>query len=225
MRAHRPDTAEIKSVSSASVQDEEEAALSDSTSSGDIKVRPVGSSNRQRVTADFDEPPIAPSPAPVPIQGGEDEIIRVSHVRKIKVNTREPPTLKHHKSAPVAEAKSEEPLLPQSVASNSASFGLYKKLRKKKLRKRVQDEMDDEETGSDCEPMDVIEKSPYESNADAEKGEELFTRMKSVLKERKGGDDYRTVNEEATKIFGPSNAWSLVKANGTLNEGIRESRK
>jgi len=212
----RPATADINSVSSASQPDEEVSALSDS--SAEAKVQPVLSSNNRRIAPNFDQPEVAASPAPVPIQGGDDEVIQVSHVRKIKVNLTEPPAPKVHKvhkpptfAATRPEQGPPKPPLPIFSGPNHPEID-SKTENKKKMKKKMPVE-DAEEDVSDSEPMDVIEKSPYENNLDAEKGVAMFTRMKSILKERKEGDDYRTVNEEATKIFGP-NAWCLVKANG-----------
>lgn len=139
--------------------------------------------------ADVDEPEVS-SPAPAPIQGGEDEVIRVSHIRSIEVKTN------------MNEV--------QSPRENGGRFS----------RRRAQNEDHDdlESVVSDCAPMDVIEKSPYEPFSNAEKGVKLFSDMKSLLAESKD-DDYRSVSTKATRIFGPSNAWCLVKANGMSSDG------
>lgn len=192
---------QVASVSSASQLDEEGSASESSTElKGHTVLEPPNPST-------FDQPEQAPSPAPVPIQGGDDEVIQVSAVRKIKVNITESGSkTRHIVESPLRKQEYSIHPSPDTTSKGKESFN------KEKNMKDL--DRDEEESPSDSEPMDVIEKSPYENNMDAEKGVELFTRMKNVLKERKEDDDYRTVNEEATKIFGPTNAWCLVKANG-----------
>jgi hypothetical protein len=61
--------------------------------------------------------------------------------------------------------------------------------------------------------MEVIDRSPYEANQDAEKGEPLFARMKEILKEVKNGDSNRgKVSDEARKIFGALDSRDMVNA-------------
>jgi hypothetical protein len=74
-----------------------------------------------------------------------------------------------------------------------------------------EDEGNDSED-SDCAPMDKIAKSPYELGLNAEKGVKVFAEMRNLLSEY--SDNFRTVDPKAAKIFGPTNAWCLVKANG-----------
>lgn len=194
--------AEIKSVSSTSNHDEEDI-LSDSSAEAK-KVRPVltkpkpASSStaeaRRPFVADLNEPSEAPSPAPVPIRGRDDEFIRVSHVRKIKVN-----------SMGVVEPKKK--LDMEDSKRTAPSKGSERR------RNHVESDDDDGNT-TDCDPMDVIEKSPYEPEQNAEYGVEIFTKLRSVLQEVSDANDYKSVNPEASKIFGPTNAWCLVKASG-----------
>lgn len=144
----------------------------------------------------FDAPKVVPSPVPAPVAGGEDDFIKVSAVRKIKV------------TAPPVSADS-KPSATITVRSSAQ--------KQTKMRYSRDDELSDssdDEIGSVSEPMDVIEKSPYELGEDAEKGEALFTRMKETLKEE-ASDDGGTgrVSETAKQVFGPSNAWNMVKAN------------
>jgi hypothetical protein len=146
-----------------------------------------------RVNAEDVDEPEESSPAPAPIKGGEGEVVRLSHVRSIEV-----------KETAISGAES-----PHS--SNRRDFhGRY--------LKGVDpmdngDRLDRDSEVSDCAPMDVIEKSPYEPSLNAEKAVKLFSDMKSLLAES-NNDDYRSVSPQATKIFGPTNAWCLVKANG-----------
>lgn len=204
---------QVASVSSASQPDEESA----SESSTEVRVQRVVPAH----PTTFDQPSLAPSPNPIPIQGGEDEVIQVSAVRKIKVN--------------ITESQAKSRLSSQSIESpptgideeqhqvNHSNEETQQHRQQPPMAARIKRDPDwvegDSQTSpSDSEPMDVIEKSPYENNMDAEKGEELFMRMKNALKECDNGDDYRTVHEEATKIFGPTNAWCLVKANGLIEK-------
>ncbi len=202
-----PMKTQVPCVSSVSQLDDEESA---SESSTELKVYTQLSSTNPQA---FDRPLLAPSPAPVPIQGGEDEVIRVSAVRKIKVNSTEQVfKTKNIVEAPPPRKQEDQPIPPTSDSSIQLQTPDIADMPKRII---TNPETDGDESHSDSEPMTVIEKSPYENNMDAEKGVELFTKMKNVLKERNEGDDYRTVHEEATKIFGPTNAWCLVKANCT----------
>jgi hypothetical protein len=202
-------TAQVASVSSASQPDEESA----SESSTELRVRRVASSSPYGHPTTFDQPSLAPSPNPIPILGGEDEVIQVSAVRKIKVNITEPlakSRLSHSNEASLNGSDEEY----HECQSHEAQQRQQQAPMSTRIKRDPDLEGDSQSAPSDSEPMDIIEKSPYENNMDAEKGEELFMRMKNVLKEYDNGDDYRTVHEEATKIFGPTNAWCLVKANG-----------
>eukprot|EP00934_Nitzschia_sp_Nitz4_P007084 Nitzschia sp. Nitz4//scaffold212_size37733//27005//28699//NITZ4_007738-RA/size37733-augustus-gene-0.11-mRNA-1//1//CDS//3329542037//7074//frame0 len=189
--------AEIKSVSSTSNNDDE-GQWSDSSAEAK-KVQPIVLDSKTTPSKSTEEPAAAPSPAPVPIQGGEDDVIQVSHVRKIKVNIMESPT-------------------PAKAAASNGREELRRSASREVKKRKAKNQMDlFEEEISDSEPMAVIEKSPYEANLNAEKGVDLFSRMRNILKERKG-DDYRTVDAEATRIFGPTNAWCLVKANALIDK-------
>lgn len=258
--------AEIKSVSSASNNEEEDletgGTWSDSSTGSAAgerkKVRPVVIDDKGQAPSSFASAvaaslaPIAAAAAdtnldpnlvaaPVPIQGGEDDVIQVSHVRKIKVNTMDHTTNGATNTTTVSSSliKSTPTKPPSSSSSSNSTFAVRRDEPKKQQQQQQQgresisrrakgqgssstsnngrdSHLLHESEISDSEPMDVIEKSPYEANFNAEKGVALFTRMKNLLKERHG-DDYRTVNAEATKIFGPTNAWCLVKANGRLS--------
>ena len=158
---------------------------------------------------DLDEPSVAASPAPVPIRGRDDEFIRVSQVRKIKVNTMavvDPPPKKKIEMEDTKRS-------PERKARTTKGSPSPMRRRRELVEEPVDDD-DDDSVVSDCEPMDVIEKSPYELHQNAEYGVDIFTKLRSVLHERQEDDDYRTVSPEASKIFGPANAWSLVKATG-----------
>eukprot|EP00429_Kryptoperidinium_foliaceum_P039230 CAMPEP_0176179638 /NCGR_PEP_ID=MMETSP0120_2-20121206/92039_1 /TAXON_ID=160619 /ORGANISM="Kryptoperidinium foliaceum, Strain CCMP 1326" /LENGTH=496 /DNA_ID=CAMNT_0017517811 /DNA_START=185 /DNA_END=1671 /DNA_ORIENTATION=+ len=158
----------------------------------------------------FDQPRISESPAPAPVAGGEDEVIRVSAVRKIKVTAPPPPARSNSNS-------SLDPKRNNHINKND-------KMPKKKRNVLYDDEDDDEEEEeeflessdeeSDFEPMNVVVKSPYEGSSDAEKGEPLFHKMKSVLQEAEN----KKLNPEAVRIFGQANAWCLVKANALIEK-------
>ena len=64
--------------------------------------------------------------------------------------------------------------------------------------------------------MDVIEKSPYEWEQDAEKEEELFERMDDILADEDEGEDASPSKTAAAaiRVFGPTNGRALVRAYG-----------
>ena len=142
---------------------------------------------------------VAPSPALMPVPGGDDDFFTLSAVRKIKVTA--PPI-------PIADIK------PAAATTMLVSGNFLQNKNTTSCRKDDESsESSDDDFESDSEPMDVIEKSPYEINQDAEKGEPLFTRMKDILKEENHADNNRgKVSHEAKKIFGASLSWEMVKA-------------
>ena len=143
---------------------------------------------------DLDAVPEVSSPAPAPTKGGEDDVFTVSHIGRIEIKDNKP-------------TKTPEPSPPPSVPEPRRS--------RSKTRAQRKPEKHDDDSDQSTSPMDVIDKSPYESEFNAEKGVKLFQEMKELLVED-DGDDFRSVSAEATKIFGPTNAWCLVKANSTL---------
>jgi hypothetical protein len=167
--------------------------LVSSTSNNDNEEDPVSDSSEDtklivhQVNQKGVDTPIVASPAPVPTKGGEDEVIRVSRIRSIGVKQMEALSLPPRES--------------------TARF------RGSAKQSRTAEDGHSDADVSDCAPMDIIEKSPYEANLNAEKGVKLFIDMRRLLEESES-DEYRTVSPQATKIFGPTNAWCLVKANG-----------
>jgi hypothetical protein len=141
---------------------------------------------------DLDEVPEVSSPAPAPIKGGEEDVFTVSHIGRIEIK----------------EKATKSPVEPPPPVEP----------RRSRSSPRVKMKLESEEVHDDSDqssaPMDVVDKSPYESEFNAEKGVKIFQEMKELLVEN-DGDDYRSVSAEATKIFGPTNAWCLVKANST----------
>lgn len=223
--------------------EEAESNFDDNESSTPLKVEPSTSIALQREEVDS---PAASSPAPAPIKGGENEVVRLSHIASIEVKDTKPsdatttsgaatsasattPT-----AATTAATRSASPVSsktnPQNgkehngsnnhnnrtSSSSSSSHTLTPRYSTRTLH-RVHMADDDLDNGSDCAPMDSIEKSPYEPALNAEKGVKIFSDMRSILAES-DNDDYRTVSPQATKIFGPTNAWSLVKANSECKE-------
>jgi hypothetical protein len=170
-------------IQSATSNDDE--ADTDSSDDNNLRVH--------RVNADALDEPEESSPAPAPIKGGEGEVVRLSHVRSIEVKE-------------TAMSGAESP----HIANRRDFHGRYLK---GVNPMENGDRVDRDSEVSDCAPMDVIEKSPYEPLLNAEKAVKLFSDMKSLLAES-NTDDYRSVSPQATKIFGPTNAWCLVKANG-----------
>jgi hypothetical protein len=137
---------------------------------------------------------IVQSPAPAPVPGGDDDFFTVSAVRKIKV-TAPPGVGPNNKPAPAPFSETNQ---NKMSANNDDDYS----------------ESSDGEFDSDSEPMENIEKSPYEAHQDAEKGEPLFTGMKEILKEEKSAEFNRgKVSDEAKKIFGASDSWDMIKAN------------
>ena len=138
---------------------------------------------------DVDEPQ-ASSPAPAPIKGGENEVVRLSHVRSIEVKLTTPQS-----PPPIMKTVRHSTRGKKSPATPAIM----------------------ESEGSECAPMDIIDKSPYEPMLNAEKGVKLFSDMQKLLAESDNDEFSRSVNPQATKIFGPTNAWCLVKANGKIS--------
>ena len=150
----------------------------------------------------------APIPNHAPIKGGEDDVIRFSHVASIQVKEATMDPI-HRRGA--------SPPPPEKVLGRGG-----KRSTGGTASTRNHSEDVDETETSDCLPMDVITKSPYEPNYDAEKGLKVFADMKNLLAES-DDDNYRSVDPKATKIFGPTNAWCLVKANGKVTKVCNKS--
>jgi hypothetical protein len=190
--AHRVST-EIQSVISNSKTDEEEQEEQSSQHSIDNDDNTLQRTGNETTF----------SPDPAPIKGGDDEVLRFSHVRSIVVKEAvimEPEKNKRSSSpGPGPEAKS----MGRGVGRNRHSTGTS----------TIQHTNGNESEASNCKPMDVITKSPYEPSVNAEKGIKVFTDMRSLLSESTH-DNNRTVDPKAAKVFGPTNAWCLVKANG-----------
>ena len=156
------------------------------------------------------------SEEPKPVQGGTDDVVRLSHIASIVV-----------KEAPATEKASSEPHGKSTSRSNSpvpeTSTSRGGRVGRSSTRTRssggaasipTDDIGDDGDDASDCEPMDTIMKSPYEPTQNAEKGIKVFTDMKNLLAENHD-DNLRSVGAQAARVFGPTNAWCLVKTNGT----------
>ena len=189
--AHRVST-EIESVTSNSKTDEEEQEDQSSQHSSE------NDDNTLQRTANYS----VASPDPAPIKGGDGEVLRFSHVASIVV--KEAVIMEQEKnrrsSSPGPEASIS---MGRGVGRNRYSTGAA----------TIQRTDGNESEPDDCKPMDVIMKSPYEPSLNAEKGIKVFTDMRSLLSES-SHDSYRTVDPKAAKVFGPTNAWCLVKANG-----------
>jgi hypothetical protein len=190
--AHRVST-EIESVTSNSKTDEEEQEEQEERSS-------QHSSDNDDNTLPRTANETVTSPDPAPIKGGDDEVLRFSHVASIVVKEAVimEPEKNKRSSSPGAEGS-----MGRGVGRNRYSTGTTS----------IQRTDGDESEADTCKPMDVIMKSPYEPSLNAEKGIKVFTDMRSLLSES-SHDNYRTVDPKAAKVFGPTNAWCLVKANG-----------
>jgi hypothetical protein len=187
--AHRVST-EIESVTSNSKTYEEEQEEQSSQHSSDNDDNTLQRTANETVT----------SPDPAPIKGGDDEVLRFSRVASIVVKEAVimEPEKNKRSTSPGPEA-----IMGRGVGRNRYSTGTT----------TIQRTDGNESEASNCKPMDVIMKSPYEPSLNAEKGIKVFTDMRSLLSES-SHDNYRTVDPKAAKVFGPTNAWCLVKANG-----------
>ena len=152
-----------------------------------------------------------------PVKGGSDDFVRLSHVASIVV--KEAPTTE--KNSPELKRKStsrSSSPVPDTLSSRGSRDGrgrFSSRTRSTGGAAAVpSDDMDvDDEEASDCGPMDTILKSPYEPTQNAEKGMKAFTDLKNILAEIPD-DNLRSVGSDASRVFGPTNAWCLVKANG-----------
>ena len=68
---------------------------------------------------------------------------------------------------------------------------------------------DDDENSVD----EIIKKSPYEADFDAERGEPLFENVKTALKEHSHEDGVAILNSTAADMFGQRNAVCLIRTN------------
>ena len=154
---------------------------------------------------------------PKPVQGGSDDFVRLSHVASIVV--KEAPTTEknysEHKRRSTSRSSSPVPDTSSSRGSRDGRGRFSSRTRSTGGAAAVPaDDMDgDDDAASDYGPMDKILKSPYEPNQNAEKGIKIFTDMKNLLAENHD-DNFRSVCPQATKLFGPTNAWCLVRTNG-----------
>ena len=142
----------------------------------------------------------ATSESKVKAQESED-VVRLSHVASIEVkdtgtDNGEPP---RRSSSPVTET--------MGRGGNRGRFTTSS-------RSHMEDGKNGD-SASECAPMHEVQKSPYEPDLNAEKGVRVFSDMKKLLSDN-SYDNYRSVDPKAAKIFGPTNAWCLVKANGKL---------
>ena len=78
----------------------------------------------------------------------------------------------------------------------------------RELQESEDEDSSDEEAVPGNDPMEVITVSPYEGNANAEKGVKLFEDLYSLLTEG---------SIKASRIFGDVNARMMVKAFSKLN--------
>ena len=152
--------------------------------------------NRSSVPETVAKVAVVPSPAPVAVPGGDDDFFTLSAVRKIKVTAPPIPT----DSKPAATITTR--VSGNFLENNNATSG---------RNDDEPSESSEDDYDSDAERMDLIEKSPYEVNQDAEKGEPIFSRIKEILKEEKN-DGRGKVSDEAKQIFGASLAREMVKA-------------
>ena len=155
------------------------------------------------------------SEEPKPVQGGRDDVVRLSHIASIVVKeapAMEKASLESHRKS---TSRSSSPV-PETSTSRGGRVG------RSSARTRssggaaavpADDIGDDGDVAPDCGPMDEISKSPYELTQNAEKGIKVFTDMKNLLAENHD-DNLRSVGAQAARVFGPTNAWCLVKTNG-----------
>lgn len=236
--AHRI-SSEVQSVTSNSKSSEEESSHGGGEAdSSDDDARRADASVLQRRTLDeamtraveseSEAAASSTSREPQPVQGGSDEVVRLSHVASIEVRqdvSMDPPRSSasdvHRKSNSNGRTMSPVPEAMERSGSGGSRDGKARFLgpvsgaahnRAGSASAEDAAAEDDSVATSDCAPMDLIDKSPYEPSLNAEKGIKVFTDMKNLLAESHD-DNLRSVDPKAAKIFGPTNAWCLVKAN------------
>jgi hypothetical protein len=188
------------------------ADLTDSESSTDDamnkpKPRLIDQLNKPN---NVDDSPESQSPAKKPTNGGDFGFVKVSRIASIEV--KDTGRDQEFYANPVRTIQAETPESPSGPRDTKGRFS--GKIERELTGKRVRHEVDydesssDEDTIPDNDPMDVIEVSPYEGNANAEREDKLFEDLKNLL---------TAGSIKASRIFGPSNARILVKSYGTLS--------
>jgi hypothetical protein len=151
-----------------------------------------------------------PSPAPAVVQGGEDDFFQVSHLASIEVNqvaTKASTAGLHRKPPSVRRADSSH------SCSTSPSTGSQQEQEEEDDKMASEHGTPDSDIDSNSLPDEAIEKSPYEVDFDAERGEEIFEDMKNILVEEGAGPKQRAI-----ELFGETNASCLTRVHSLIDK-------
>ncbi|KAG7346705.1 hypothetical protein IV203_005774 [Nitzschia inconspicua] len=162
------------------------------------------------------QPVEQPSPAPAVVQGGDDDFFQVSHVASIEVKkvAAKPPTSVLHRN------HSQPHRTDSSSGGSFPSAGSHEEEEEdEKMSSEVEtpdSEIDDDSIDNSLaeERNIIIDKSPYEADFDAEKGEKVFDEMKDVLLEDERGGP----KPKAVELFGKTNASCLIRVHSLIEK-------
>lgn len=153
--------------------------------------------------------------APKVVRGGNDDedFFQVAHLASIEINqmvSKPSPVESGHSSVQLRRPSSS----PASDASLVDSQDEEEDEGEKMLSVNGNPDLNvDEEPDQDLDLNTSIEKSPYEADYDAEKGERIFDFVKEVLQ----GDENGDPKEQAIAIFGPTNTKCLIRAHDLID--------
>jgi hypothetical protein len=152
-------------------------------------------------------------PASVSVKSGSDEIVNVSRVTSIKLKLPE-----RDEDTPAQNFKKLSNTAAVQVSGRKTSSKGRSSLVENKLEEEeelLQEETEDGESSDEediipvNDPMDVIEVSPYEGNANAEQGVTLFEDLIDLLSQG-------TMHPRIERALGSKNVRCLVKTFGKL---------
>lgn len=188
------------------------------SSSDDAIMNQQKPKNNNRLKANFDAS--AESAPEEPVKGGEFGFVKVSRIASIEVKNTA--SNQEFYAKPLRSIKTVQPK-STTVPSRDAKERYGSKGSTKPRKKNVLRELENDDSSSDEEivrpendPMNVVENSPYEGNANAEREVQLFEDLKNLLTEG---------SIRASKIFGTANARILVKSYGTWSQDNAKTRK
>jgi hypothetical protein len=169
--------------------------------------------NQLKKPTNVDDSQESQSPAKKPTKGGEFGFVKVSRIASIEV--KDAGRDQEFYANPVRTIQAATPKSPSGQRDKRSTKGrLGGKSEMEPTGKKIRHEVEADESSSDediipdNDPMDVIEVSPYEGNANAEREVKLFEDLKNLL---------TAGSIKASRIFGPSNAEILVRSYGTLS--------
>jgi hypothetical protein len=156
-----------------------------------------------------DNPQALESPAPAVVLGGENEFVKVSHLGSIEV-----------KEVAKKQPSEIQRVLPLGKNHRRTSSGSDSHETSEAAAEREDSPMERPSTATSASdssgPMEHIEKSPYEADYHAEKGEKIFDEMNEALEEDKHSFGKPTLR--AVEMFGNKDANRIVRAKPIIDK-------